>query len=143
MGFPAKVQLIQRKESEQWYINFPSALAQAMEFEKGEQVEWIVADRAHLILSRQHVPPDPVSVKKRLAPGFGRSTLDHRRHHPDRRRVKVVTCKTKNETDERKQRKKIARQGRDRYRQFVSHWAAIAANPAHSCVACTAVSAIV
>jgi len=43
MGFPTKVQLIQRKESEQWYINFPSALAQAMEFEKGEAVEWIVA----------------------------------------------------------------------------------------------------
>jgi hypothetical protein len=64
MGFPTKVQLIQRKESEQWYINFPSALAQAMEFEKGEEVEWIVADKAHLILSRQQVPPNPVSVKK-------------------------------------------------------------------------------
>ncbi|MGA8476724.1 MAG: hypothetical protein WB696_02075 [Chthoniobacterales bacterium] len=49
---------------QQWYINFPSALAQAMEFEKGEEVEWIVADKAHLILSRQHAPPDPVSVRK-------------------------------------------------------------------------------
>jgi hypothetical protein len=75
MGFPTKVQLIQRKESEQWYINFPSALAQAMEFEKGEEVEWIVADKAHLILSRQHAPPDPVSVKKRLAPSRLRFTL--------------------------------------------------------------------
>jgi hypothetical protein len=64
MGFPTKVQLIQRKESEQWYINFPSALAQAMEFAKGEEVEWIVADKAHLILSRQQAPPDPVRVKK-------------------------------------------------------------------------------
>jgi hypothetical protein len=64
MGFPTKVQLIQRKESEQWYINFPSALAQAMEFEKGEEVEWIVADKANLILSRQQVPPDRVRVKK-------------------------------------------------------------------------------
>jgi antitoxin component of MazEF toxin-antitoxin module len=42
----------------------PSALAQALEFEKGEEVEWIVADKAHLILSRQQVPPNPVSVKK-------------------------------------------------------------------------------
>ena len=49
MGFPTKVQLIQRRESEQWYINFPSALAQAMEFAKGEEVEWIVSDKAHLI----------------------------------------------------------------------------------------------
>ena len=39
MGFPTKVQLINRKTSEQHYINFPSAIAQAMEFAKGETVE--------------------------------------------------------------------------------------------------------
>jgi len=39
MGYPTKVQLIKRKDSEQWYINFPSAVAQAMEFERGEVVE--------------------------------------------------------------------------------------------------------
>ncbi|MGI8604505.1 MAG: hypothetical protein ACR2OZ_16150 [Verrucomicrobiales bacterium] len=66
MGFPTKVQLISRQASEQWYINFPSALAQAMEFNKGETVEWIVADKAHLILSRKEVPPNPVEVKKKL-----------------------------------------------------------------------------
>ena len=27
MGYPTKVQLIRRKASEQWYINFPAALA--------------------------------------------------------------------------------------------------------------------
>ena len=32
VGYPTKVQLIKRKQSEQWYINFPAALAQAMEF---------------------------------------------------------------------------------------------------------------
>ena len=42
MGFPTKVQLIQRKDSQQWYITFPSAVAQAMEFQLGEIVEWIV-----------------------------------------------------------------------------------------------------
>ena len=44
MGFPTKVQLIQRKKSQQWYINFPSAVAHAMEFERGETVEWIIED---------------------------------------------------------------------------------------------------
>ena len=39
MGFPTKVQLIRRKKSQQWYINFPSAVAQAMEFQRGETVE--------------------------------------------------------------------------------------------------------
>lgn len=55
MGFPTKVQLIKRKESEQWYINFPSAIAQAMEFEKGETVEWVVEDKNRLTLMRPAV----------------------------------------------------------------------------------------
>ena len=68
MGFPTKVQLIQREASEQWYINFPSAIAQAMEFDKGEVVEWIIEDKANLILHRKHVPPSPVRLKKKKAP---------------------------------------------------------------------------
>jgi hypothetical protein len=57
MGFPTKVQLIKRKASEQWYINFPSAIAQAMEFSRGETVEWIVEDKALLALRRLEAPP--------------------------------------------------------------------------------------
>ena len=60
MGFPTKVQLIQRKASEQWYINFPSALAQAMDFARGETVEWSVEDRSLLSLRRLHAPPSPL-----------------------------------------------------------------------------------
>ena len=52
MGYPTKVQLIQRQDSQQWYINFPAALAQAMEFTKGETVEWIIQDKQHLTLRR-------------------------------------------------------------------------------------------
>jgi bifunctional DNA-binding transcriptional regulator/antitoxin component of YhaV-PrlF toxin-antitoxin module len=52
MGFPTKIQLIKREKSEQWYINFPSALAQAMDFERGEVVEWTVQDKSRLILKR-------------------------------------------------------------------------------------------
>jgi len=64
MGFPTKVQLIKRKASEQWYINFPSAIAQAMEFSRGEEVEWIVEDKSLLALRRPS-PPAPV-LKKTL-----------------------------------------------------------------------------
>jgi len=53
MGFPTKIQLIKRAKSEQWYINFPSAIAQAMEFERGEVVEWIIQDKQRLILQRK------------------------------------------------------------------------------------------
>lgn len=52
MGFPTKIQLIKRVKSEQWYINFPSAVAQAMEFEKGETVEWLIENKKKMILKR-------------------------------------------------------------------------------------------
>jgi antitoxin component of MazEF toxin-antitoxin module len=52
MGFPTKIQLIKRAKSEQWYINFPSAVAQAMEFERGEMVEWLIDNHQKLVLTR-------------------------------------------------------------------------------------------
>jgi hypothetical protein len=67
MGCPTKVQLIKRKESEQWYINFPSAIAQAMDFKKGETVEWVVADRENLIMHRRNAPATEIDVKKKLS----------------------------------------------------------------------------
>ena len=67
MGYKTKVQLIKRKKSEQWYINFPSAVAQAMQFQKGEVVEWLLSDLSQLVVRRQDPPPDPVK-KKRRAP---------------------------------------------------------------------------
>ena len=66
MGYPTKVQLIKRKKTaDQYYINFPTAIAQAMELGKGEVVEWIIEDKANLILHRSSVPPSPVTAKKR------------------------------------------------------------------------------
>ena len=52
MGFKTKVQLIQRRESQQWYINFPSACAQMMNFRKGEVVEWEITATGDLLLRR-------------------------------------------------------------------------------------------
>lgn len=69
MGFPTKVQLIDRQGSQQWYINFPSALAQACEFLRGEVVEWVVKDKRTLILRRNPDPSstvDSTAVKKKL-----------------------------------------------------------------------------
>ena len=66
MGFPTKVQLIQRQASQQWYINFPSAIAQAMEFSRGEIVELIIEDKSHLLLRRLHPPPAAAKKKPRL-----------------------------------------------------------------------------
>lgn len=63
MGFPTKVQLIKRQASEQWYINFPSAVAQAMEFARGEVVEWLIEDKETLVLHRPEAPPRKLKKK--------------------------------------------------------------------------------
>jgi len=70
MGFPTKVQLIKRAQSEQWYINFPAAVAQAMEFQRGEIVEWLIDDNQKLVLLRsdQAVAPLKKKLKTKTEP---------------------------------------------------------------------------
>ena len=62
MGYQTKVQQIKRVKSEQWYINLPAQLAQAMQFEQSETVEWFIEDKATLALKR-HKIPEPVLKK--------------------------------------------------------------------------------
>jgi len=64
MGYPTKVQCIKRKKSEQWYVNFPAAIAQAIEFQQGEVVEWLIDDHQRLVLSRSDQAV--LSLKKKL-----------------------------------------------------------------------------
>ena len=63
MGYQTKVQLIKRAKSEQWYVNLPAQLAQALEFEQSETVEWFVEDKTTLALKR-HNAPEPILKKK-------------------------------------------------------------------------------
>ena len=56
MGYPTKVQLISRKRGNQWYVNFPNALAQAMEFKKGETVYWEIESIDTLRMVRRKSP---------------------------------------------------------------------------------------
>jgi bifunctional DNA-binding transcriptional regulator/antitoxin component of YhaV-PrlF toxin-antitoxin module len=64
MGYPTKVQVIKRKASEQWYVNFPAAVAQAIEFKQGEIVEWIIDDNQRLVLQRSDESVE--DLKKKL-----------------------------------------------------------------------------
>ncbi len=66
MGYPTKVQQIQRKRgTDQWYINFPTPIAEAMDFQKGEVVEWTIQNKGLLLLARQQVPSSPGDSKKK------------------------------------------------------------------------------
>lgn len=51
MGLKTKIQLIKRKDGhEQWYVNFPSACAQMLCFQKGEVAEWTIGKAGMLTL---------------------------------------------------------------------------------------------
>ena len=72
MGYPTRVQLIRRQESEQGYINFPAPIARAMEFDKGEVVEWVIQDRHTLTLHRsQKRRAAETAPKKNARPAAG------------------------------------------------------------------------
>ncbi len=62
MGYPTKVQLIQRQASQQWYVAFPAALARSLGLQKGETIEWNIQDRQTLLLQRA---PDPAPEAKK------------------------------------------------------------------------------
>ncbi len=52
MGYKTKIQFIKRKYSRQFYVTIPAALADALELEKGEEVEWVVKNKKETILKR-------------------------------------------------------------------------------------------
>ncbi len=53
MGYITKLQVIERKNNtRQYYLVCPAPLAQALELEKGEDLEWVVEDKQTLIIRR-------------------------------------------------------------------------------------------
>jgi len=53
MGYQSKVQVIERGGIQrQFYLICPAPLAQALEIEKGETIEWIVEDKWTLRVKR-------------------------------------------------------------------------------------------
>lgn len=52
MGYKTKIQLIRRKDSQQWLFNIPVAIGEALELKKGETLDLTVKDRNCLIVRR-------------------------------------------------------------------------------------------
>jgi bifunctional DNA-binding transcriptional regulator/antitoxin component of YhaV-PrlF toxin-antitoxin module len=53
MGYITRVQVIERaNQTRQYYFICPAPLAQALELNKGEEIDWVVEDRNTLVLSR-------------------------------------------------------------------------------------------
>ena len=53
MGYLSRVQVIQRgATNRQYYLICPAPLAQALELEKGEEIEWVIEDKHTVIIRR-------------------------------------------------------------------------------------------
>lgn len=52
MGYKIKLQKVERPTNRSYYLNFPVALAEAMNAEKGEEFEWFIEDQNTLVLQR-------------------------------------------------------------------------------------------
>jgi antitoxin component of MazEF toxin-antitoxin module len=53
---------------EQWYVNFPAAVANVLDFAKGETVEWTVLNRRRILLVRRRVPKPPARTSQKPSP---------------------------------------------------------------------------
>lgn len=52
MGYKTKIQLIQRKDSQQWLFNIPFAIGEALELRKGETLDLTIKNKDCLIVKR-------------------------------------------------------------------------------------------
>ena len=52
MGYKTKIQKVDRPTNTSFYVNFPSALAQAMNVSKGEEFEWVLEDKNIVLFKR-------------------------------------------------------------------------------------------
>jgi bifunctional DNA-binding transcriptional regulator/antitoxin component of YhaV-PrlF toxin-antitoxin module len=78
MGFISKVQVIQRGETNrQFYFICPAPLAQALEIEKGERIEWVVVDKQTLMIRR--VGQEKMTPDKTRKPAKARKGAQHGR----------------------------------------------------------------
>lgn len=52
MGYLVKIQRVERGKTKSFYVNFPAAVAEACNIEKGEEMEWIIEDKNTFTLQR-------------------------------------------------------------------------------------------
>ena len=57
MGYPVKLQKVERPTNRSYYINLPTAVAESISATKGEIFEWSIENKNTLILSRKNKQP--------------------------------------------------------------------------------------
>lgn len=66
MGYSVKIQRVDRGVTKSYYINFPAAIADSADLEKGEEMEWFIEDKNTFVLKRvkTEAPRKLKSLKK-------------------------------------------------------------------------------
>jgi len=65
MGYKVKIQRVERGKTKSFYINFPAAIAEAGQIEKGEEIEWLIEDKNTFVLRRINKRKSLINKKKR------------------------------------------------------------------------------
>ena len=52
MRYKVKIQKVDRGSTKSYYVNFPAAVAESAQIEKGEEMEWLIEDRNMFVLKR-------------------------------------------------------------------------------------------
>jgi len=65
MGHKVKIQRVERGKTKSFYINFPAAIAEAGQIEKGEEMEWLIEDRDTYVLRRIKKSKSLIDKKKK------------------------------------------------------------------------------
>lgn len=64
MGYSIKIQRVDRGKTKSFYINFPAAIAEAGQIEKGEEMEWFIQDKDTYVLKRIKKSKSLITKKK-------------------------------------------------------------------------------
>lgn len=65
MGYKVKIQKVDRGVTKSFYVNFPAAVAESAQIEKGEEMEWLIEDRNIFVLKRINTKKSVVKKKKK------------------------------------------------------------------------------
>lgn len=62
MGYKVRIQRVDRPTNRSFYLNFPSPIADSVNMQKGEELEWLVEDRNTFVVKR--IKPRKSFLKK-------------------------------------------------------------------------------
>ena len=57
MGYKVRLQRVQRTGTSSYYVNFPVAVAEAIQAQKAEEWEWLLEDKNTLVFRRLKPTP--------------------------------------------------------------------------------------